>query len=219
VIQENKVFGWIMHRGRGTFFFGSRHATRDWLASQFPLYRFSFLKQVHGHAVVSADPAQTLPADAHFTSEPGLALVSQTADCTPILLAGERTVCAIHAGWRGMAQNIVDRVHHTLPEFQPRVAAIGPHILGPSFEIGRDVALQLSAASPGGRNHARAHEDPQKAFYDLVELAREQLCHSFGRQLNIVECLYDTRTNPDLHSYRRGKTGGERQYSFVVLNP
>ena len=36
-------------------------------------------------------------------TEPGVALVVQTADCVPILLAAPRAVGAAHAGWRGSA--------------------------------------------------------------------------------------------------------------------
>lgn len=214
---DGKILGFGMKRAGAFFFFGTRHATREELYLRFPEFKFAFLKQVHGRTVVDADPEKTLEADAHFTSKTGLALVSQSADCTPILLASDEEVCAIHAGWRGMAQNIVASVHQTRPGFRPTVAAIGPHILKSSFEVGDDVARQLAAASPGGSDFSLAHSEVSKRFFDLASLAKEQLKTTFGPEIQIAEFLRDTKTDLEFHSYRRGKATSERQYSFVVL--
>ena len=44
--------------------------------------------------------------DALATDRPGVALVVQTADCVPILLAAPGAVGVAHAGWRGTAKNV-----------------------------------------------------------------------------------------------------------------
>lgn len=219
VERNGKILGWAMNGDRAFFFFGTRHGTREELTAAFPSFQFCFLKQVHGKAVVAADYNTTLEADAQFTIQPGLALISQSADCTPILLASDDLVCSIHAGWRGMAQNIIGAVHQKLPNFHPKLAAIGPHILSHSFEVGMDVKVQLDKASARGSDHSKPHSQSDKVFFDLAALAREQLNDSFGSGLKVSEYLRDTLTDLDFHSYRRGKTTPDRQYSFVVLNP
>src|SRR5262249_20800363 len=72
-------------------------------------------KQVHGTGAATVrEPAAPQEArnvgecDALATDHAGAALVVQTADCVPILLASAThgVVGAAHAGWRGSARNV-----------------------------------------------------------------------------------------------------------------
>lgn len=90
--------------------------------------------------------------DALITKDPGTALAIFTADCTPILLwdAHNGAVGAIHAGWRGTAQNIAGKtVEKMVAELGCRVehihAAIGPNIGSCCFEAGAEVARAMLA--------------------------------------------------------------------------
>ncbi|NCV44027.1 MAG: laccase, partial [Actinobacteria bacterium] len=55
-----------------------------------PRNRIFFMTQVHGNVVAvidqNSDPEVAPPADALFTTLPGVALVTLIADCTPLLL-------------------------------------------------------------------------------------------------------------------------------------
>lgn len=205
---------------RALFFFGSRHMGRDDLTLQFPQYRFCFLKQIHGNQIVHGEPDDIWEADGHFTGKPGHALVVQTADCLPILLASDSQVCALHAGWRGIATNIIgtSKIFFVEP---PLIAVLGPHIQCESFEIGEDVMGKLLAAAPNGfdkRAFVRTHPQPGKVYFDLGRLARAQLTREFPA-IQIFETGEDTFTNPAFHSFRRDKSSAGRQYNFVVLKP
>lgn len=88
--------------------------------------------------------------DALITKESGTALAIFTADCTPILLHDPVTgaVGAVHAGWRGTAQNIVGKtVEAMCREFGCRAenlrAAIGPSIGPCCFETDGEVPQAL----------------------------------------------------------------------------
>jgi YfiH family protein len=215
-LHEGKTIGFAMSVGRAFFFFGTRYFQRVDHARIFPQYTFAYLKQVHGKAVLAASAAAVNEGDGHFTSRPGLALVSQTADCTPILLANDSTVCALHSGWRGTELNIAGAAKAVFSS-SPTIAAIGPHILICSFEVGLDVAKRLENA-PSGVHLSLPHPVPAKKYFDLTEMARRQLRAAFGADLKIHECLEDTVTNELFHSYRREKQQADRQFSFVVLN-
>ncbi len=218
--RKNKFIGYSLSAGSAFFFFGSRHLPKTELEIYFPEYRFAFLKQIHGKVLAEADPEKLNEADAHYTAQKNLALVSQTADCIPILLANDDAVCAIHSGWKGSALNIVSQASAAFGDLKPKYAAIGPHILMPSFEVGRDIATQLLAAAPAGTKESQLvypHDDPQKAYFDLAELARLQLYETFGEKIFILECLEDTKTSAQFHSFRRDRSEAGRQFSFVVL--
>lgn len=215
--KDGNLLGLTCERENHFYFFGSRFVRQADLPVLFPKFRFCFLKQVHGREVIEANPDRMIEADAHFTSAPNLALVAQSADCMPILISSKNQICAIHAGWRGMAQNII---HQTANYLTPPVfIAIGPHIRSQSFEIGLDVAASLLAAAPN-RNLSltKPLSDPQKVLFDLRALAHAQLTASYGANLSVEECLEDTKSNPLFHSFRRDREKAERQYSFVAIN-
>lgn len=217
--KEGVFFGHSLENGPHHFFFGSRHCTREKLSELFPQYEFCFLKQVHGRRVVEGQPETVHEADAHFTTQRHRAVVAQSADCLPILLATKNQVCAVHAGWKGVAQNIVKAVHQTLPEFRPQVLAIGPHITRASFEIGQDVAELLFKAAPTNVPRlTRPALTEGKVFFDLNALVQAQAKAAFGASVPFIQCCDDTKTDHEFHSYRRDGAQAQRQYSFVVLN-
>ena len=90
------------------------------------------------------------PCDGLVTNTPGLALVVFAADCTPVLLHDPVTgaVGAVHAGWKGTAQDIVGKAVAAMVEnfgADPKnlCAAIGPNIGQCCFETDWDVPQAL----------------------------------------------------------------------------
>ena len=77
------------------------------------LDRLIFLNQVHGNTVHRVDAVPETgwsvgQGDAMITNVLRLGLVTQTADCTPVLLFDpvKRAVGAVHSGWRGTVQDV-----------------------------------------------------------------------------------------------------------------
>ena len=112
-------------------------------------------KQVHGIAATTVrDPAPPGLAenagecDTLATDRPGVALVVQTADCVPILLAAPRVVGAAHAGWRGSAQNVAASAVAALSSLGAAPgtlrAWLGPSIGPCCYEVGGEVAAQFA---------------------------------------------------------------------------
>lgn len=187
------------------FFFG----TREFEPAIMPEYEYAYLRQVHGTRVVEANPTERLEADAHFTRRATRAPVAQSADCMPILLASKNQVCAVHAGWRGIAANAIAAAARSFDE-PILFAAIGPHIGPKSFEVDLDVADRFP------RSAWRPHASSEKAYVDLAQVARTQLAEAAPRA-KLYECLFDTRTTAEFHSFRRDGKDAGRNLSFVVL--
>ena len=74
-----------------------------------------WLEQVHGTQVVQAHHVslqKTVPrADASTATTPGAVCTIMTADCMPVLLADASGVAvgAAHAGWRGLANGVLEQ--------------------------------------------------------------------------------------------------------------
>jgi polyphenol oxidase len=84
--------------------------------------------------------------DAVITNLKNICVAVKTADCVPVLLFDQRqkVVAAIHAGWRGTAQNIVLKtIHKMAEEFGSDpcdlFAGIGPSISPEVYEVGEEV--------------------------------------------------------------------------------
>jgi YfiH family protein len=110
------------------------------------------LRQVHGAEAVIYKKGERAPsgaapeADVVLTDDPAVAIVVQTADCLPILIADRRTsaVAAAHAGWRGLAARVphvaVDRMSSAFSSRrEDLVVAIGPAIGACCYEVGAEV--------------------------------------------------------------------------------
>ncbi len=128
-------------------------------------------RQVHKAEVliVDAHPQKLFEGDAMVTSTPGRLLAIQTADCAPILLVDPITcvIGAIHAGWRsavqGIVQNTITAMQSLGAERQNIIAAIGPCIQQPSFEVGTDVF----AAAGDATFFVPTNRDLPKGLQDL----------------------------------------------------
>ncbi len=220
VILDGRVFGSELIRGNLRYFFGTVDCTREILNEIYPQFEFRFLKQVHGDHVTESKPGVEI-ADGHWTRQNGVALVIQTADCLPVLFGAEDFVLAAHAGWRGVEKEILLRAARILKEVAPRLdrILIGPHIQASSFEVGHDVAEQLSRryleVSPGGPSPLIKHDDPQKSYVNLSQIAAAQIRSVLGPEVPLEISGECTFSSPLFHSFRREKSQG-RQYSFVV---
>ncbi|MBQ7413021.1 MAG: peptidoglycan editing factor PgeF [Alphaproteobacteria bacterium] len=174
------------------------------------------MNQVHSvDAVFITDKQDNLSVDALITKTPGLNLTIKTADCAPVLLADPTTrmIAAIHAGWRGAFQGIIENtvlqmVRHGANLSTIR-AGIGPHIQIQSFEIGPDI----KALFPTTENHFFTEENG-KIFFDFDAYVIHRLKRS---GVSTIESIGDdTYSNPAYNSFRRDKTK-IRQFSSIMI--
>jgi YfiH family protein len=187
-------------------------------------------RQVHGsdvlwvgEAAIAEDVARRA-ADGIIADAPGLACAVRTADCVPILMADRETrrVAAVHAGWRGVVQGVAPaavrffRARGSRPEHL--LAAIGPHISPAAFEVGKEVAEQLAAASP--TSGAVTSLTEPKAHVDLTLILIAQL-EQMGVPVANVDVLPGcTFLQPErFFSYRRDGKASGRQVSAIVSQP
>ena len=121
-----------------------------------------FANQIHSNIVRVVTDKDCLGSLSHrdypecdglVTNTPGVAIAVFTADCTPILYCDPVTgaVGAAHAGWRGTAAGIAEKVVETMVSAfgcDPKNirAAIGPNIGACCFETHADVPEAMLAA-------------------------------------------------------------------------
>ena len=169
----------------------------------------AWLRQVHGVAVVPAEPGDVLEADASWTATPGVACTVMTADCLPVLFcdrAGSR-VAAAHAGWRGLAGGVLETTLDALAVAPEDVLAwLGPAIGPQAFEVGAEVREAFMAVHPQAAEAFVASVNPGRYMADIYQLARIRLA---ARGVTAVYgggfCTY---SDPRFYSYRRAARTG-----------
>jgi YfiH family protein len=180
-------------------------------------------EQIHGTLVASieAEPGRTHESaacvgrcDALITADPGLALVVWTADCVPILVAGDGVVAAVHSGWRGSVADIGGAVvrrfeiEYGVPPDHLQIL-LGPAISGPRYEVSREVIHRLGALGVA--------EDQWLAdrHVDLRGFLKGRFEHLGVNRSSIRIVGPCTASTPELASYRRDGVEAGRQWSLI----
>lgn len=182
---------------------------RDRLADRLQLPATpGWLTQVHGSAAINATTGMP-EADAGFTRERGVVCAVMTADCLPVLLctADGGGVAAVHAGWKGLANGILEASINALGSSN-LLAWLGPAIGPAAFEVGEEVRKTFIT-----KNEAYACAFRQKAqgkyLADIYQLGRITLMRSGVNTNNMYGGGWCTYSQPsDFFSYRRDRITG-----------
>lgn len=212
ILQEESLvrFQWLLHG------FGGRAGV------SIPAgFQPASVRQVHSSqvVVVRGEGGTLGEADALITNQNGILLTIRTADCVPVLLIDpdSAAVGAVHAGWRGTVAGVLPRAVEAMQaEFGTRpsalLAAIGPCIRQPAYEVGPEVAQQFQGLFP-----ERLDLDG-KAHLDLPGACARQLRHLGVREQSIFDCERCTYSDAaHFHSYRRDREAAGRMTAFVGI--
>lgn len=204
--------------------FGNKKSSIESLKKEYPDLHFQRIKQTHSDLTVQSSD-EVVEADGHYTSVKKNALLISTADCLPVLLFCSETnrVASIHAGWKGVANQIVPKTLYQLIESGSKSKRfqiwIGPHILQSSFEIDLDVMKQLEAATQNLSLDQYSYEQNSKFHVNLKKIVLSQIEKITSPSNKDVVVHYldvNTKTNFNFWSYRRDKEEAGRNLSFIT---
>lgn len=167
--------------------------------------------------------------DALVTFHDDIPIGVRTADCVPILLYADDVngTAAIHAGWKGTLEGIVDKTLDVLQErgadLSKLLAVFGPSISKEFYEVDNELADKFVEAGfgeyvsyPEGKD-AKPHLDLQGV--NIARLTRRGVSPDNIKPSD--RCTFSSRT-PDgeyaYPSYRRDKTTDRFLTSIMKLN-
>ncbi|MEZ0265017.1 MAG: peptidoglycan editing factor PgeF, partial [Phycisphaerae bacterium] len=188
-----------------------------------------WVSQVHGADVCQVIPGAAFTngpsADALVSDDPARMLSVKYADCVPILLATAdgQAVAAVHAGWRGVIAGVIPAAAARLCDLagapdSPLIAAIGPCISAPHFEVGPEVAAEFDRAFgpaapivwPAGVGVGKPHVDLRAAVALQLAALGVPADHIDSADL----CTY---ANPaDFFSHRRDGPATGRMAALIA---
>lgn len=170
-----------------------------------------WLNQVHGTRVLDTSLiGSTIPdADGSFTRQKNHVCCVMSADCLPVLLCNRQgsQVAAVHAGWRGLLDGIIENAVSEFDSSDTLLAYLGPAIGPQAFEVGSEVRdafcnydIKSTQAFTGSTNKGRWLAD----IYCLarLRLSGMGILVAYGG----LDCTVKDRDR--FFSYRRdGQTG------------
>jgi polyphenol oxidase len=188
-----------------------------------------WLQQVHGNhcLVLSRDTVlakKKALADASISANSSQACAVMTADCLPVLLCDEKgsVVAAVHAGWRGLADGIIEQTVASMAVLPHTLMAwLGPAISQQNFEVGAEVYQAFSQYQSAFEHSVNYLSESPKYQCDLYKIAKQKL-HALGilRVSGGQYCTYDQENL--FFSHRRASHQGHaatgRMVSVIYLN-
>ena len=170
-----------------------------------------WLKQTHSSIVVDAGriQADSVEADASFTTSKNEICAVLTADCLPVLFSDRHGECVgvAHAGWQGLVKGILQQTIDAMSAYiKPEFAWLGPAIGPASFEVGEEVREAYLKCNSEYRKAFKAKQ-PGKWDLDIykaakIVLAAADITHVYGG----TYCTY--RDEKRFFSYRRNQNTG-----------
>ena len=189
-----------------------------------------WLNQTHSTRCIAIDEEPSRDGDAAFTQDPERVLAIMTADCVPILICNRegREIAAIHAGWRGLLNGVIENTIQQLKSPPGELMAwIGPCICATCYEVGDEVrekfiennhlaaqafvqSIQGAGPRPGLHDQLELEVHPTnqpKWFANLPRLAEDRL------RLNQISAVYQSNIctfeqKDRFYSYRRSAQTG-----------
>jgi YfiH family protein len=177
--------------------------------------------QIHSPDVFVADQPWTHAdrprADAIVTRTPRLAIGVSTADCGPLLVADAEAgvIGAAHAGWRGALTGVIETAIAAMEKLGAErariVAALGPTIRQPNYEVGPEFVERFLAADADNARFFAASERAGHAMFDLAGFIAS--CLQRAGIENFEDLGLCTYAEPErFFSYRRTTKFGEPDY-------
>jgi YfiH family protein len=180
--------------------------------------------QRHTSKVLVLDAeVEPIVADAVITNRKGILIGVQVADCVPILLHDRRrsAVGAVHAGWRGTAEQIIKKtirkmVESFLSSPQDITIALGPSIRWNCYVVDKDIKDSICNATGEG-TYVRKQTNG-KYCVDLASANVMQALSVGVLDKHIWMSDDCTYCNPhSYYSYRYEKNSRGRQGGFIGI--
>ena len=194
------------------------------------LKKIVLLNQIHSNKFYYIDKTSKLnhkkfTGDALITNKSNTPIAVLTADCAPILIFDKKnkTIAAIHAGWKGAYKGIVKKVIKFMimkgSSTKDITAVIGPCISFKNYEIKYDFIKKFIKKDP--KTKAFFKEAKNKNYFNLNKYITYQL-----KSLNInkIEVIKKDTFNikNNFFSARRSKGCDENDYgrniSVIMIN-
>ena len=194
------------------------------------LNKIVLLNQIHSNKFYYIDKTSKLNhkkfvGDALITNASNIPIAVLTADCAPILIFDRknRTIAAIHAGWKGAYKGIVKKVIQFMIKKDSSTknitAVIGPCISLKNYEVKKDFIKKFIRKDPKTKVFFKKIRN--KNYFNLNKFIAHQLkTLNINKVESINKDTFDVKNN--FFSARRSMSRNENDYgrniSVIMIN-
>lgn len=174
-----------------------------------------YLNQTHSNSVFDADDLSFFnfcDGDGLFSRSKNKLLCITIADCGSVLFFDPdySIIGAVHCGWKGTLNGVIENIIEEISKqtcISNLTACIGPMIRQENYSVGHEFTTYFDA------KYFKEFSGALK--FDLNAVIHDKL--RLGGISNIIDCGFDTYSNPDLfYSHRRNSLSG-RMCAFIGL--
>jgi purine-nucleoside/S-methyl-5'-thioadenosine phosphorylase / adenosine deaminase len=178
------------------------------------------VRQVHGAAVVHTRAPQpnrpSVEADGLVTDRSYITLGVLSADCAPVLLADAEAgvIGAAHAGWRGALAGVIEATVEAMIRLGAArdrvIAAVGPCIAQPSYEVGPELLARFTAEDPTCADLFAQSAGSDRLLFDLNGYVLRRLARAGVEQRTALPDDTHADAARFFSARRTRQAGGER---------
>ncbi len=165
--------------------------------------------------IIDDNDSENINADALVTKSEKLILCILTADCVPLLLheRKENIIGAIHAGWKGAKNNIIENTIMKVLELGGKIEnisiVIGPCIQQKCYAVGNEFFENFIIENK--KNSKFFIKKDEKYYFDLPQYCINKIKNTGIKEIdNIGKCTYEN--GDEFYSYRRSVHRDEIDY-------
>jgi len=188
------------------------------------------VKQVHGNKFIflnknSNIKSRSVNADAIITEKKNFPIAVLTADCVPLLIFDKRRkmIAAIHAGWRGAYNGIIQKVIRFMfskgCKKDDMVVAIGPSISMKSYEVKKQFKSKFIKKDKKNIKFFKSKNN--KIYFDLPNYVKKQVKLNQIKNINLLNIDTFNKKN-NFFSARRSLRLNHNDYgrniSIIMIN-
>ena len=188
------------------------------------------VKQIHSNKFIflnknSNIKSRSVNADAIITEKKNFPIAILTADCVPLLIFDKRRkmIAAIHAGWRGAYNGIIQKVIRFMLskgcKKEDMVVAIGPSISIKSYEVKKQFKSKFIKKDKKNIKFFKSKNN--KIYFDLPGYAKKQVKLNQIENINLLNIDTFNKKN-NFFSARRSLRLNHNDYgrniSIIVIN-
>lgn len=170
-----------------------------------PNFIYKNVKQIHSNLVVDENLADGIIEADGIASSSKIPLCTFTADCLPLIIEGKHGHAILHAGWKGVRDQIL--LNKKVKELEPETLLIGPHIHQAQYEVQPDFKANFP-------NSKAFKKENGKLYFSLREEIIQQAKTNYPN-IKIIDANVCTFLDNRLHSFRRNKTT-ERNFNIYI---
>ena len=188
------------------------------------------VKQIHSNKFIflnknSNIKSRSVNADAIITEKKNFPIAILTADCVPLLIFDKRRkmIAAIHAGWRGAYNGIIQKVIRFMLskgcKKEDMVVAIGPSISIKSYEVKKQFKSKF--INKDRKNIKFFKNKKDKIYFDLPNYIKKQVILNQIKNINLLNIDTFNKKN-NFFSARRSLKLNHNDYgrniSIIMIN-